>query len=168
MSNGNTFNFGGVQQTASGDGAVNQVGNNTATTTVNKGDSLPTVPQVFGEIRKAINPQLSSDPAQDESPADLSAVEANEQADDVDEQILRPLQTMAELPEAELKKPETMEQAQSLLNRLVPYAPQVGKGLAVFGQAALTALASSNPIISGILAVCKMGAAENSSASTPG
>ena len=161
MSSGNTFNFGGVQQTASGDGAVNQVGNNIATTTVNKGDSLPTVPQVFGEIRKALNPQLTNDPAQDESPAEQPAVEANEQADDVDEQILRPLQTMAELPEAELKKAETIEQAQSLLNRLAPFAPQIAKGLAVFGQAALTALASSNPIISGILAVCKMGSAEN-------
>ncbi len=74
--------------------------------------------------------------------------------------MLRPLQTLAELPEVEMKKPDTMERAQSLLNRLVPYAPQIGKGLAVFGSAALSSLASRNPIISGILAVCNMASTE--------
>ena len=152
MSSGNSFNFGSIQQTASGDGAVNQVGNNTATTTVNKGDSIPTVPQVFGQIRKALADVAADAP---------EPVAAGEQADDLEEEVMRPLQTMAELPAEEQKKPDRMEQAQALISRLVPYGPQIGKGLAVFGSAALTALASSNPIISGILAVCKMASAEN-------
>ncbi len=154
MSSGNSFQFGSINQTASGSGAVNQVGNNTATTTVNNGNQLPTIPQVFDAIKKAL-PEI--DVASGDSDQSQLSV-AN--ADDVNETILRPLQTLAELPEAELNKPDTMEQAQSLLNRLVPYAPQIGKGLAVFGSAALTSLASSNPIISGILAVCKMASAE--------
>lgn len=141
MSSGNSFNFGNIQQTASGDGSVNQIGNNTATTTVNKGDGVPTVPEVFGAIEKAL-------------PA-IEATADDDSAEEIQEAVLRPLQTFAELPAEEQKEPEKWEQAQSLISRLVPYAPAIGKGLAVFGEAALSALASRNPIVAGILAVCK-------------
>lgn len=133
-----------------------QIGdNNQQTITQTNGDQVPTVPQVFGEIRKALPLSLGDD--------SLVDTVSQEEADDFEEQVIMPLQTLAELPEAEQKKPDTMEQAQSLLNRLVPYAPAIGKGLAVFGSAALASLAGSNPIISGILAVCKMASAETTS-----
>lgn len=124
---------------------------NTGSGTINVGGQVfgegaaPTVPQVFGEIRKSL-----SDISVSESVVD------QEQADDFELDVMRPLQTLAELPEPELQKPDTIEQAQSLINRLIPFAPQIGKGLAVFGSAALSALASRNPIISGVLAVCNM------------
>lgn len=133
MSNGNNISIGSIQQTASGDGAINQAGVNTATTNVHKGDRPVTVPEVFDAIRSI----------------DLLPPEA-------EEQLFRPLQTLAELPPEELELPSTIEQAQPLINQLVPYAPAIGKGLAVFGSAALSALASSNPVISGIVAVCKL------------
>lgn len=136
-----------------GDGTIN-VGGQTF-----GGIEAPTVPQVFGELRKAI--QLPDSLADSQSP---DAVASSEQADDLEEQVVMPLQTLAELPEEELKKPSTIEQAQLLLNQLVPFAPKIGKGLAVFGSAALSALASRNPIISGILAVCNMASDPNKTA----
>lgn len=108
----------------------------------NNSDSV-TVPQVFDAIKSSL-PQI-------DAAADADA------AGEIEESIVRPLQTMAELPAEEINKPETMEKAQSLLNQLVPFAPQIAKGLAAFGNAALSALASRNPIIAGVLAVCKLG-----------
>jgi hypothetical protein len=132
-----------------------QIGdNNQQTITQTNGNQVPTIPQVFGEIRKSLTTTMSD-------AVNQSQVTTEEQADDFEEQVVMPLQTLAELPEAEQKKPSTMEQAASLLNRLVPYAPAIGKGLAVFGSAALASLAGSNPIISGILAVCKLASAES-------
>lgn len=118
-----------------GDGVNNQQN------TQNIGGEQVTVPQVFDAVKSSL-PQL-----------DAAADDAT--AGEIEEAVIRPLQTMAELPQEEIKKPETMERAQSLINQLVPFAPQIAKGLAVFGSAALSALASRNPIIAGILAVCK-------------
>ena len=132
-----------------------QIGdNNQQTITQTNGEQVPTVPQVFNAIKQAL-------PTIDAGMDSGEITSSDDSAEDVNEQILRPLQTMAELPPEEQKKPDTMERAQSLLNRLVPYAPAIGKGLAVFGSAALASLAGSNPIISGILAVCKMASEPN-------
>lgn len=129
--NGGTIN--GMQV---GDGTNNQ--NNT----LNIGGEQVTVPQVFDALKAAL--------------PDIDAAADDDAATELEEMVVRPLQTLAELPEAELRKAETTEQAQSLLNQLVPFAPQIAKGLAVFGSAALSALASRNPVIAGVLAVCKM------------
>jgi len=137
MSSSNTFNFGEIKQEASGAGSVNQVGNNTATTSVGN-LPVPTIPQVFDAMESA-----------------LSEIKSDEGNEEINQSVLMPLQSLAELPTSQ-HTPDVMEQAQSLINRLVPYAPSIGKGLAVFGQAALSSLASSNPIMAGILAVCKM------------
>jgi len=163
---------------------------NTGSGTINVGGQVfgdgqvPTVPQVFDAIKKAVStielptaapPSGSDDDTVDYVQTDDDTIASDtidsidDSAEDVDQQILRPLQTLAELPPEEQKQPDRMEQAASLINRLVPYAPQIGKGLAVFGTAALASLAGSNPIISGILAVCKLASAENpSNTSSPG
>lgn len=146
-----------------------QIGdNNQQTVTQNNGEQLPTIPQVFDAIKKAL-PTIGPEPSGNEDDTvdyvktddTVASDSIDDSAEEVTEQILRPLQTLAELPPEEQKKPDRMEQAASLINRLVPYAPQIGKGLAVFGSAALASLAGSNPIISGILAVCKLASAEN-------
>jgi len=51
--------------------------------------------------------------------------------------------------------PEVEVVAHSIYDKLKPYAPEVFKVLMTFGDAALTAIASSNPIIAGLLAVFK-------------
>jgi hypothetical protein len=148
-----------------------QIGdNNQQTITQTNGDQVPTVPQVFDAIKKSLPTIEPSGDDRGDDTVDyiktddtVASSSIDDSADDVNESILRPLQTLAELPPEEQKQPDRMEQAQSLINRLVPYAPTIGKGLAVFGSAALASLASSNPIISGILAVCKLGSAESTS-----
>lgn len=126
-----------------------QVGNNNnQTITQTIGGAEPSVPAVFEAIEKSL-------------PDDV--------AEDVAESVLRPLQTMAELPAAEQKTPDIQERAQSLISRLVPYAPQIAKSVSIFGSAALTAFASSNPIVAGLLAICKAtaGAATPASGTPP-
>lgn len=149
---------------------------NTGSGTINVGGQtfgngqVPTVPQVFDAIKKAL-PTIAPEPSGDDDETvdyvktddTVASDSIDDSAEEVNEQILRPLQTLAELPPEEQKQPDRMEQATALINRLVPYAPQIGKGLAVFGSAALASLAGSNPIISGILAVCKLASNDSSS-----
>jgi hypothetical protein len=142
---GNSFNFGPINQVASGAGAVNQIGNNTATTHVGR-EPVPTVEEVFSAIEKELPP---------------------EEAGEIKSAVLQPLMTLAQLPPKEQASEDVMEQAEPLYARLVPYAPQIGKGLLAFGEAALSALASSNPIIAGLLAVCKVAKSSVPAAQTP-
>ncbi len=63
------------------------------------------------------------------------------------------------MPIADIEQPEQKAKWSNLLERLTPFAPQIGKGIATFGAAALEALALRNPIIAGTLALCKANAA---------
>lgn len=59
-------------------------------------------------------------------------------------------------PAEEQKKEEPA--MQSLLAKVTPYAPQIATSLAVFGDAALTALGATNPLVAGLIAICKRAA----------
>lgn len=113
--------------------AGDQVQNN------NYGAMVPTVDEVFSAIEK-----------------DLPEEEAGE----LKAAVLQPLMTLAQLSPKEQASEDVKEQAEPLYARLVPYVPQIAKGLATFGEAALTAVASSNPIVAGLLAVCKTAGGE--------
>lgn len=89
------------------------------------------------------------------SPADVFEAVAKELPPEVVEDTVEPLQAMACMPIADLEQPEAKEKASNLLERLTPYSSQISKGLLAFGEASLTALASSNPIIAGLIALCK-------------
>lgn len=78
---------------------------------------------------------------------------------EVVEDTVEPLQTFAAMPIAQLEAPETKAKWTNLIERLAPYGPQIGKGLATFGAAALEALALRNPVVAGVMAVCKLNAA---------
>jgi hypothetical protein len=80
-------------------------------------------------------------------------------AEDLQEAVIQPLVALASLPVAEQTTPDVAERADALLLRLSPWLPNISKAVAVFGEAALTALASSNPIIAGLVALCKTNAA---------
>ena len=74
---------------------------------------------------------------------------------EVVEDTVEPLRALACMPLSEQQTEPIKAKAANLLERLLPYAPAIGKGLAVFGEAALTAFASSNPVIAGVVALCK-------------
>lgn len=112
-----------------------QVGNNnTQTITQNIGDQTPTVEQVFKTIAESLPEEV---------------------AEEMQSAVIKPLEELAKLPAEEQASEEVKERAEPLYQRLVPYAPQIGNGLLAFGEAALSAFASSNPIVAGLLAVCK-------------
>ncbi len=48
-----------------------------------------------------------------------------------------------------------------LIMKLKPHAGLIWKNVATFGEASLKALASTNPIVSGVLAVCEMNSTED-------
>lgn len=79
---------------------------------------------------------------------------------EVVEDTIEPLQQMAMQPIIQQEQPETKANWSNLLERLIPYAPQIGKGLATFGAAALASLANRNPIVAGVMALCKANAAD--------
>ena len=131
MSGENSFNI------SIGGGNVGglQVGNNnTQTNTQNIGQSVPSVDQVFEVVGKSLPPDV---------------------AEEMQAAVIEPLEKLAALPPEQQQTEDVKEQAAPLHQRLVPYAPQIGQGLVAFGEAALGAIASSNPIIAGLLAVCK-------------
>lgn len=96
--------------------------------------ALPSVDQVFDAVAESLPEEV---------------------ADEMKAGVIEPLQKLAALAPEEQKSEDVKEQAEPLYQRLVPYAPQITKGLLTFGEAALTSLASSNPIVAGLLAVCK-------------
>ena len=143
MSDGRTTNI----NIGGGNIAGLQIGdNNRQDITQNNGSQVPTVPEVF----QAIGKSLADIPIEAAADADVSS--------EIQEQVAT-LQTMAELPAEQQELPEQKATWSNLIQRLVPYAPQIGKGLAVFGQAALESLALRNPVVAGVLAVCRANAA---------
>lgn len=115
-----------------------QIGDgNSQSVTQNFGQREATVAAVFDAVADAIK-ELPE--------ADREGFEA---------QVVEPLRAMAALPLVQQQEPSTMEKAQALFDRLSPFAPTINKAVMAFGEASLTALASSNPIVSGLLATVK-------------
>lgn len=73
------------------------------------------------------------------------------EADDLIEKVIDPLEAKANLP-AEEQTDAVKAEAQTLINRLSPYAPAITKTIVTLGAAGLSALASTNPIISMLVA----------------
>lgn len=89
------------------------------------------------------------------SPEAVFEAVAKEVPPEVAEDTVAPLQAMACMPLTDMEKPDIKSRAANLLQRLMPFAPQIAKGLMTFTEAALSSLASRNPIIAGVLAVCQ-------------
>lgn len=68
----------------------------------------------------------------------------------LDQEVVQPLMTFAALPPEEMT-PVVEEQSKGLIDRLRPYASKIGVAVAAFGEGALSAMASSNPVINGLL-----------------
>ena len=98
----------------------------------NRFDSVPDVGtgDVFDAIEKAI-PEAEVDKLIDE--------------------VIDPLEALANKPAEEQTEPVKAE-AQTLIERLTPYAPQITETLVTLGEAGLTALATTNPIVSMLVA----------------
>ncbi len=80
---------------------------------------------------------------------------------EVVEDTVEPLKAMACMPLDQIEQPAIKAKAANLVERLMPYAPQIAKGVVAFTEAALTALASRNPIVAGVLAVCRSAKSES-------
>jgi hypothetical protein len=107
-----------------------QVGdNNTQSVVQNNGPELITVEQVIDKIAESIPDELTKS------------------------ELMPQIRAFIGKPAEEQKKDEPM--MQSLLAKVTPYAPQIATSLAVFGDAALTALGATNPLIAGLIAICK-------------
>jgi len=129
------LNISGNSQNVIGD-------NNTVTQTQNNGGAPVSVAELFEAIRK-------------ELPADV--------ADDLEKPVVEPLQSLAETVTAEPSAltsvgdlvVESQEQAQSLINRLIPFAPVIQKATLAFTESALATLSQSNWVVAGLLAAVR-------------
>lgn len=99
--------------------------------------------------------------ARDVGPGDVfDAVEKavrelpEDEAESVITEIVDPLEKLANLP-AEEQTEDVKEQAQSLVSKLQPYAPSITKTLVTLGEAGLSALASTNPVVSILVATLR-------------
>ncbi len=116
-----------------------QIGDgNSQSITQNFGDREATVPAVFAAVKESLK--------------ELPETHREE----FEEQVIQPLQALANLPIAQQQEPTAMETAEALLARIKPFAGVIGKGLMAFGEASLTALASGNPIVAGLIATTKV------------
>lgn len=121
MSNGDEINLGGVSQVASGAGAVNQAGKNTATIHVSGGgDSLS-----FEKFIQAIKEQIPED-----------------QIESVQAEVLDPLSDIAAEPEPTNQQDALTLKARILdiVEKLEPYAPYVRKTIAAFAEGAMSTI----------------------------
>lgn len=65
------------------------------------------------------------------------------------------IQSFAKLPKEEQVAALDTEKWKDLAIKIQPYAKSIWKSVAVFGAAALKALASRNPVVAGVMAVCE-------------
>lgn len=98
-----------------------------------------------------------------QGPATITATtegysDAPEESPEPPEAIVRQLQTLSGDACGGASE-TTFAKAAALYAKLGPVLPAVARGLATFGDAALTAVASSNPIVAGVLALCRSGKA---------
>lgn len=126
MSAGNSFNFGPISQVASGQGAVNQVGQNTATTTNSSGGPAVTADVVIQELQQAV-PEESREQMEAEVFAPLRTE----------------IQTLAAMPiaDAEAQKQSFCDRATSYVAKLAPFADKVRKPALSFLETGLGCIA---------------------------
>lgn len=123
--------------TVNGNGANIAQGQTVSQTiTQNFGGDVPEPEQVFEAIAAELPPEIVED-------------------------TIEPLQQMAMQPMVQQQAPKAKATWMNLVERLVPYAPAIGKGMATFGAAALESLANRNPVIAGILALCRAHSSAN-------
>lgn len=127
MSNGPVFNVNNQGQI--GQQNIGQSGGE-AKADIHFGASQVTLDEFFGAIGESVPAEYATD-------------------------VVEPLKALAAMPAEEQEKPEAKSKATQLMAKLTPYAPAFGKAVLAFGEASLTALATSNPVVSGILAVVK-------------
>lgn len=126
MSTGNSFNFGPISQVASGQGAVNQVGQNTATTTNSNGQPAVTADVIIQELQQAV-PEESREQMEAEVFTPLKAE----------------IQTLAAMPiaDAESQKQSFCDRATTYVAKLAPFADKVRKPALSFLEAGLSCIA---------------------------
>lgn len=69
--------------------------------------------------------------------------------------VIPEIQSLAAMPIAEQELPANFERIKAVCDSLKPYVSVVAKNLAIFGATALETLAARNPVIAGVVQVCK-------------
>ncbi len=70
-------------------------------------------------------------------------------------EIKAELQALAAMPIVQQNEPTNLERIAAICDKLSPWGPKIRKGLLAFGEASLKALASTNPVVSGLVAMCQ-------------
>lgn len=128
---GNSFSFNTTVN--GGNPQINMGQTVNATQTNNYGKAEPTVEAVLTEVEKALPEETAGE-------------------------VMPELRTFASLPVEEVEKEEPKTRMEAILNTITEWTPAIRKNLMLFGAGALEALASTNPIINGILKVCQANA----------
>jgi hypothetical protein len=121
------------------------VGNNNGLGQLNQGQNVTGYNQASG-ISEA-TPERIVEEVTEAIPLDVPEPERIE--------IQQELQALAAMPIVDQSEPATTTRIQSLISKVTPYAPRIGAGLLAFGEASLKALASSNPLVAGLVAMCE-------------
>lgn len=75
--------------------------------------------------------------------------------DEIRNETIPDIHAIANLSSDEQQKFIDTDKWMTMAEKIRPYATSIGKSVAVFGAAALKALASKNPIVAGVMAVCE-------------
>jgi hypothetical protein len=117
-------------------------GNNQNTFGVNSGNQTQ---NIAGEAQ----------PSTDEILEVIAESIPEESRDEIETEVIEPLRALAALPIVEQKEPTMVQKANALIAKLSPFAPQIAKGLAVFGSAFFKASPITGPWVAGIQALCE-------------
>ena len=118
--------------TGSGNTQVNQGQNVTATQ--NNGGDRPSAEMILDVIEESI---------------------PEESREQVVQEVIEPLRALAALPIVEQQEPTMVARATELVSKLSPWAPQIARGLAIFGAAFLKSCPVTGPWVAGIQALCE-------------
>lgn len=120
-----------------GDKAQINQGQNVTASQNNSSDKPPTVVEVIEKVAEVLPTELATD-------------------------WKSQVQTLAAMPIAQQQEPEQQSAILAICDQIKPHAGEVWKNLAIFGATALETLATRNPVIAGIVEVCKANSSPDS------
>jgi hypothetical protein len=112
----------------------------------NYGSVEPTVEEVLNQVEQALP----------EEPIEIGGETFSRAS------IMPEMRQFAALPAEEQKSPDNESRMMRWLRVINEYRPAVVRNLAVFGAGALEAFAAGNPLVGGVLAVCKANSEDTS------
>ena len=151
-SSNKSFSFGSVSQSSTGSNSINQVGDNQASINVGSQPAIESkeLQSILNMLETTVLRRLDEHKNDDGELMGLGGCLALEQ-----EAAVNGLRTLSALPNEQLETPEAKSLIKKFCETLADLSPVIINTTTDFSLEVLRSLTQTNPIVSGLIAICK-------------